>query len=171
MDQRGRFDATGYKKAIEPPPSAAAKASTSKKPTGRGGGGRGKGKGARGSKRGGGGATIKSFIQMIQKKELLPMVIFAFSKRKCESGAQGLQGVSLNTKAEQSHVTSFCNKSLSRLQGSDRDLPQVLTIVEQARRGIGVHHGGLLPILKEIVEILFCEGLIKVLNMCMEVTA
>eukprot|EP00750_Incisomonas_marina_P027149 INCI6145.6.p1 GENE.INCI6145.6~~INCI6145.6.p1 ORF type:complete len:1373 (-),score=295.98 INCI6145.6:1679-5797(-) len=163
VDQRGRFDATGYKKAIEPPPSAAAKASTSKKPTGRGGGGRGKGKGARGSKRGGGGATIKSFIQMIQKKELLPMVIFAFSKRKCESGAQGLQGVSLNTKAEQSHVTSFCNKSLSRLQGSDRDLPQVLTIVEQARRGIGVHHGGLLPILKEIVEILFCEGLIKVL--------
>ena len=39
---------------------------------------------------------------------------------------------------------------------------KVLTIVEQARRGIGVHHGGLLPILKEVVEILFCEGLIKV---------
>jgi ATP-dependent RNA helicase DOB1 len=30
-------------------------------------------------------------------------------------------------------------------------------------RGIGIHHGGLLPLLKEVVEILFQEGLIKVL--------
>lgn len=30
-------------------------------------------------------------------------------------------------------------------------------------RGIGVHHGGLLPIVKEIVEILFARGLVKVL--------
>lgn len=29
--------------------------------------------------------------------------------------------------------------------------------------GIGVHHSGILPILKEIVEILFSKGLIKVL--------
>jgi antiviral helicase SKI2 len=27
-------------------------------------------------------------------------------------------------------------------------------------RGIAVHHGGLLPILKEIVEILFTRGLV-----------
>jgi hypothetical protein len=31
------------------------------------------------------------------------------------------------------------------------------------RRGIGIHHGGLLPILKEVVEILFQESLLKVL--------
>ena len=31
------------------------------------------------------------------------------------------------------------------------------------RRGIGIHHGGLLPILKETIEILFGEGLIKAL--------
>ena len=30
-------------------------------------------------------------------------------------------------------------------------------------RGIGVHHGGLLPIVKEMAEILFGRGLIKVL--------
>jgi ATP-dependent RNA helicase DOB1 len=29
-------------------------------------------------------------------------------------------------------------------------------------RGIGVHHAGLLPIVKEIVEILFCDGYLKV---------
>ena len=38
------------------------------------------------------------------------------------------------------------------------------------KRGIGVHHSGLLPILKEVIEILFQEGLIKVsikiMNVC-----
>lgn len=29
--------------------------------------------------------------------------------------------------------------------------------------GIGVHHSGILPILKEIIEILFIKGLVKVL--------
>lgn len=31
------------------------------------------------------------------------------------------------------------------------------------KRGIGVHHSGLLPILKEVIEILFQEGLLKAL--------
>lgn len=31
------------------------------------------------------------------------------------------------------------------------------------KNGIGVHHGDLLPIAKEIIEILFSEGLVKVL--------
>lgn len=30
-------------------------------------------------------------------------------------------------------------------------------------RGIGVHHGGLLPIVKEVIEILFARGLVKIL--------
>lgn len=47
--------------------------------------------------------------------------------------------------------------------GSDRKLPQVLQMRDLLLRGIGVHHGGLLPILKEIVEILFSRQLAKVL--------
>lgn len=30
------------------------------------------------------------------------------------------------------------------------------------KRGIGVHHSGILPILKEVVEMLFQRGLVKV---------
>ena len=30
------------------------------------------------------------------------------------------------------------------------------------KRGIGIHHSGLLPLLKEVIEILFGEGLVKV---------
>lgn len=30
------------------------------------------------------------------------------------------------------------------------------------KRGLGVHHSGILPILKEVVEMLFQQGLVKV---------
>jgi len=33
---------------------------------------------------------------------------------------------------------------------------------EMLKNGIGVHHSGILPILKEVVEMLFQRGLVKV---------
>ena len=39
---------------------------------------------------------------------------------------------------------------------------QVEHVLPLLKRGIGIHHSGLLPILKETIEILFSEGLIKV---------
>lgn len=47
--------------------------------------------------------------------------------------------------------------------GSDKKLPQIGRMRDLLTRGIGVHHGGLLPIVKEVVEILFARGLVKIL--------
>ena len=44
----------------------------------------------------------------------------------------------------------------------DRRLPMIAALLPMLRRGLGVHHSGLLPILKEVIEILFQEGLLKV---------
>ncbi|KAJ1552689.1 hypothetical protein HK405_010364, partial [Cladochytrium tenue] len=46
---------------------------------------------------------------------------------------------------------------------TDKQLPQVLRIRDLLSRGIAVHHGGLLPLIKEMVEMLFTRGLVKVL--------
>lgn len=54
-------------------------------------------------------------------------------------------------------------KSIARLKVDDRGLPQIRRLRELLSRGIAVHHGGLLPIVKEIVEILFAKTLVKVL--------
>lgn len=48
-------------------------------------------------------------------------------------------------------------------KGSDKKLPQIARMRDLLSRGIGIHHGGLLPIMKEVVEILFARGLVKVL--------
>ena len=36
-------------------------------------------------------------------------------------------------------------------------------MAEMLKRGIGTHHSGILPILKEVVEMLFGKGLVKVI--------
>lgn len=45
----------------------------------------------------------------------------------------------------------------------DKDLPAVQNVKRFLMRGIGVHHGGLIPLIKELVEILFQESLVKIL--------
>jgi antiviral helicase SKI2 len=39
--------------------------------------------------------------------------------------------------------------------GSDRELPQVLRMRDLLKCGIGVHHGGLLPIIKEVLFLFY----------------
>ena len=102
-------------------------------------------------------------IRCLEKRELLPMVTFAFSKKRCDGICEGLNSLDLTTTAEKHDIHVFCERCLSRLSPQDRQLPQVLRVRELLRRGLGVHHAGLLPIVKEIVEMLFCRGVIKVL--------
>ena len=44
-----------------------------------------------------------------------------------------------------------------------KHLHQVVSIKELLLKGVAIHHSGLIPVLKEIIEILFSKGLIKVL--------
>lgn len=140
-------------------------------------------------------------IALLRKKELLPVVIFTFSKKRCEENASSLTNTDLCTAAEKSEIHIVLERSLTRLKGaifaawayvgcslpssspgSDKTLPQIIKMRDLLCRGIAVHHGGLLPIVKEasqmfvpqfytfsdqrspqIVEILFARGLVKVL--------
>lgn len=86
-----------------------------------------------------------------------------FPTKKCEEIAEQLRSLDLNTAAERNLVQSFAIQTVARLSPKDQGLPQVVKTVEMVKRGIGVHHGGLLPILKEMVEILFSRNLIKIL--------
>ncbi|CAA7392674.1 unnamed protein product [Spirodela intermedia] len=102
-------------------------------------------------------------INRLSKKSLLPVIIFCFSKNLCDKSADLLTGTDLTSSSEKSEIRLFCDKAFSRLKGSDRNLPQIIRVQNLLRRGIGVHHAGLLPIVKEVVEMLFCRGVVKVL--------
>lgn len=94
-----------------------------------------------------------SLIRYLEREDLTPTVIFSFSKKKCEEIANMLRSLSLNTASESAAIQGFTLQTIARLSPIDQSLPQVLTVCEMVKRGIGIHHGGLLPILKEMVEV------------------
>ncbi|KAI0946379.1 hypothetical protein AcW1_009854 [Taiwanofungus camphoratus] len=100
---------------------------------------------------------------MIMLKNYNPVIVFAFSKRECEALALTMSKFEFNSTDEQDLITNIFNNAMDNLSPDDRQLPQISNLLPLLKRGIGIHHGGLLPILKEVIEILFQEGLIKVL--------
>ncbi|KIX97536.1 uncharacterized protein Z520_06988 [Fonsecaea multimorphosa CBS 102226] len=102
-------------------------------------------------------------VQFLRKENLLPACIFVFSKKRCEENADSLSNQDFCTAAEKSAIHMIIERSIARLRPEDRVLPQIRRLREMLGRGVAVHHGGLLPIVKEIVEILFAKTLVKVL--------
>ena len=96
-------------------------------------------------------------------KNYNPVIVFAFSKRECEALALAMSKLEFNSTDEQDLVSNIFNNAIENLSPDDRQLPQISNLLPLLKRGIGIHHGGLLPILKEVIEILFQEGLIKCL--------
>ncbi|KZT08888.1 antiviral helicase [Laetiporus sulphureus 93-53] len=105
----------------------------------------------------------QKIVQTIMTKHYDPVIVFAFSKRECEGLALTMSKFDLNNTKEQESVATVFANAVDVLSTDDRALPQITNILPLLRRGIGIHHGGLLPILKEVVELLFQDGLIKVL--------
>lgn len=106
---------------------------------------------------------IYKLVRMIMVKHYNPVIVFSFSKRECEAYALKMSSLAFNDDSEKAMVTKVFESAIENLSDEDKTLPQIQHILPLLRRGIGVHHSGLLPILKETIEILFQENLIKVL--------
>ena len=110
--------------------------------------------------------AIQEIIKLVMKKNLSPCIVFAFSKREVESLANSLSKnpVIKNMNKENGQIIeNFFNECLEGLSEEDKKLRQITSLLEILKSGVGLHHGGMLPILKEMVEILFQMGLLKVL--------
>lgn len=109
-----------------------------------------------------------NLIRHLQKTDKLPVICFTLSRKKCDSNLQVLLSIKeenlfLTSKSESYHIRRFVRKHLKHLKDSDLKLEQVMRVSAMLERGFGVHHSGVLPILKELTEILFSSGLVKVL--------
>ena len=108
-------------------------------------------------------SDIYKITRMIIGKNYNPVIVFSFSKNMCEAYALQMKNMTFNDDSEKAMVDKVYNSALQMLSEKDKELPQIQNILPLLKRGIGIHHSGLLPILKETIEILFQEGLIKVL--------
>ncbi|PIO64708.1 DSHCT domain protein [Teladorsagia circumcincta] len=108
-------------------------------------------------------SNVVKIIRTIKERDMLPCIIFSFSRKECEAYALSLKDMDFNDDEEKKLVREIYSSAIDLLGDEDRKLPQIGQILPLLMRGIGVHHSGLLPILKETVEILFGEGLLKTL--------
>ncbi|KAJ3564510.1 hypothetical protein NP233_g8252 [Leucocoprinus birnbaumii] len=160
VNEKGEFREDNFSKAMGKLQELSGDDPADSKAGGKGKKGKIKKGGAMGTK---GPSDISKIIKMIMLKNYNPVIVFSFGKRECEGLALNMSKFDLNTSDEQDLVSSIFNNAIINLAEADRQLPQIANLLPLLRRGIGVHHGGLLPILKEVIEILFQEGLIKVL--------
>ncbi|OLY81371.1 putative ATP-dependent RNA helicase [Smittium mucronatum] len=115
------------------------------------------------SQSGRGGYMWVQLISHLKSLDLLPSVFFVFSRKKCEEYCYSLTNQDFLTPKQKSQVHLFIKSALARLNEQDLKLPQIRIVTSFLMKGIGSHHSGLLPILKEIVELLFANNFIKVL--------
>ena len=105
---------------------------------------------------------LNSTIELFYEKEMLPALFFVMSRKNCESYALKVAG-SLIDPSDSAKVANIIDFHLHRYKDSVQVSDQYFTLTKLLEKGVAFHHSGLLPMLKEIVEILFSKGLIKVL--------
>ena len=104
---------------------------------------------------------MNEMIGDLERTAKLPALFFVLSRRLCCEYAKKVSSTLLDSSdtASVKHILSFHLHKFPDVQLSD----QYFDLVPLLERGIGFHHSGVLPILKEITEILFSRGFIKVL--------
>jgi len=105
---------------------------------------------------------MNELIVTLDKKELLPALFFVLSRKDCEKYAQKVEST-LITSCERADVIHIWNFHLRNHKESLEKLPQYHNLRHLVEKGLAYHHSGLVPMLKEIIEILFSKGFIKVL--------
>ena len=108
------------------------------------------------------GILVNPFIEYLTKQNLLPCLFFIFSKDKCEKYCKQIHK-SLVTPEESANINNIFDFKLAKYKKLYERTEQFNSIKQLLMKGIAFHHSGVIPILKEIIEILFAKGLIKVL--------
>ena len=105
---------------------------------------------------------INVFVSYLQSHNMVPALFFIFSRKECEKLAKCVQNTLVSTE-EIGEITKIFDYELRNYKKIYEKSPQYHELLRLLKKGIAFHHSGLIPILKEVTEILFSKGLIKIL--------
>jgi superfamily II RNA helicase len=109
--------------------------------------------------------TLNNFfscIKYLYNNNMTPANIFLLNRKLLEEYAKKIP-LYLVDSEESSKIQNIWEKKLHKynnLYNKTKEWNELYLLVS---KGIGIHHSGMIPVLKEIVEILYSEGLIKIL--------
>lgn len=103
-------------------------------------------------------------VDYVVRNRLLPCLYFVFSRRGCEQKAAELSRTANFLKPHDKRAVEVTVRRTLQDRGIKRDdIPNLSQMQAQWSRGIGFHHAGLLPVVKEIVEELLSRKLLRLL--------
>ena len=111
--------------------------------------------------------VLNQVTQYLTENEMLPALCFVLNRKQVEVCANEITTNLLEFDSKVPYtIDKECEQILrSKLTNYEEylNLPEYTHMVSLLRKGIAIHHSGIIPVLKEIVEILYAKGYIKLL--------
>jgi superfamily II RNA helicase len=110
--------------------------------------------------------VLNKVAEYLVEKEMLPALCYVFSRKQLEKCADELTTNLLEFDSKIPYIIDReCEQIIRKLPNYKEYLilPEYINTVKLLRKGIGIHHAGLMSVLREMTEILFSKGYIKIL--------
>jgi superfamily II RNA helicase len=109
---------------------------------------------------------LNKVSEYLVENEMLPALCYVFSRKQLEICAEELTTNLLEFDSKVPYIVDYeCEQIIRKLPNYREylELPEYIKTIQLFRKGVGMHHAGLIPILREMTELLFAKGYIKIL--------
>jgi antiviral helicase SKI2 len=110
--------------------------------------------------------VLNELMLYLRNRDMLPAIAFVFSRKNVELCAEELTIPLLEDDSKVPYIVKReCDQIIRKLPNYEEylRLPEYNSLVSLLEKGVGIHHSGMIPILREIVELMISKKYIKVL--------
>jgi len=110
--------------------------------------------------------ALNQLSSFLKENEMLPAIAFVFSRKNVEACAHDITVTLTEFDSKIGYtVRNECEQIIRKLPNFKEylELPEYNSLVSLLEKGIGIHHSGMIPILREIVELMISKRYIKLL--------
>uniref|UniRef100_A0A6C0IJQ1 Helicase n=1 Tax=viral metagenome TaxID=1070528 RepID=A0A6C0IJQ1_9ZZZZ len=110
--------------------------------------------------------TLNQITKYMVDNTMLPALCFVLSRKTIEICAKEVTTVLLEDDSKVPYIIQKeCEQILRKLPNYKEylELPEYINMISLLEKGIAIHHAGVMPILREMVELLYAKGYIKLL--------
>ena len=103
-------------------------------------------------------------LQALERDDLLPVIVFIFSRAACDDAVHQCRrdGLLFTTPEERREIESIAEARLTGFSRDDLQALEYADFIDCLRRGLAMHHAGMVPAFREIVEVCFERNLLAV---------
>jgi superfamily II RNA helicase len=110
--------------------------------------------------------VLNDLASFLRDREMLPAIGFVFSRKQVEMCAHEITVPLLEDDSKVGYnVRRECEQIIRKFTNYQEylELPEYNDLVSLLEKGIGIHHSGMIPVLREIVELMISKKYIKLL--------